>query len=164
MQQDLIQMTARIVSSYVASNALPAANLPALIASIHGALTRKEENDKPVVELAEKLKPAVPIRKSVSDDYLVCLEDGRKFKTLKRHLAQTYNMTPGAYRAKWGLPKTYPMVAPSYAASRAYHARLVGLGRRRVQAEAKATEIAQNVPPQTENLADIPERLVEPII
>ena len=115
---DLTQLTAEIVSAYVAHNSLPAAELPAVLNSVRIALgglgtTPATEQPKP-----DELKPAVPIKKSVTDDYLISLENGQKFKSLKRHLMTTYGMTPEQYREKWGLPKDYPMVAPAYAKSR----------------------------------------------
>ena len=125
---DLTQITAEIVSAYVARNNVPPSDLPGLLQNVHAALgalgTDKEE---PKVE---ELKPAVPIKKSITDDYLISLENGQKFKSLKRHLMTTYKMTPADYRAKWGLPKDYPMVAPAYAKSRSALAKSLGLGRK----------------------------------
>lgn len=118
-------MTANVAASYVANNTVSAGELPSLIRSIHSAL---QGVDKPAAAPEAPLAPAVSIRKSISDDYLICLEDGRKFKSLKRHLRSAYNMTPNDYRAKWGLPKTYPMVAPGYAAARSALAKEMGLG------------------------------------
>jgi predicted transcriptional regulator len=121
----LVELTAEIVGSYVAKNSVPVEALPQLIRSIHGALCAVEQGAAP--EPQTKLTPAVPIRKSVTPDWLLSLEDGRKFKALKRHLA-TRGMTPDDYRAKWGLPKDYPMVAPNYAAVRSENAKRIGLG------------------------------------
>jgi predicted transcriptional regulator len=121
----LIELTADIASAYVSNNSVAAADLPSIIQSIFKALTVV---DGPV-EVPEAPKtPAVPIKKSMTDDFLICLEDGRKFKSLKRHLRTKYNMSPEEYRAKWGLPKSYPMVAPAYAAARSQLAKQMGLG------------------------------------
>lgn len=126
-KHEIIEMTAEIVSSYVAQNKLAAGDVPALIGAVYGALkSLGSTNSLAPVEL---LKPAVPIKKSITPDYLISLEDGRKYKSLKRHLRTQYNMSPDDYRAKWGLPKDYPMVAPNYAASRSALAKSIGLGR-----------------------------------
>lgn len=122
---ELIDLSAEIVCAYVRNNALNVADLPQLIADVHGALRGLSTPPEPVVEL----KPAVPIRKSIGDDYIVCLEDGKKFKSLKRHLRTHYGMTPEEYRERWGLPADYPMVAPSYSATRSRLAKANGLGR-----------------------------------
>jgi predicted transcriptional regulator len=127
-REDLVQLTADIVSAYVSNNAVDAGALSKLIEDVHLALVRApaaaaEPEQKPLV-------PAVPIRKSVTPDYIVSLEDGRKFKSLKRHLQGTYGMTPDEYRAKWGLPRDYPMVAPNYAKARSDLAKRMGLGRK----------------------------------
>ena len=125
---DLTSLTADIVSAYVANNALSGDKLPDLIGSVYGALSRASLQ---VVEPEKvELKPAVAIKKSVTPDYIVCLEDGKKFKSLKRHLRSDYSMSPEEYREKWGLPHDYPMVAPSYAAARSDMAKNMGLGRR----------------------------------
>ena len=125
---DLTALTADIVSAYVAHNALTGDKLPDLIGSVYGALSRASLQ---VVEPEKvELKPAVAIKKSVTPDYIVCLEDGKKFKSLKRHLRSDYSMSPEEYREKWGLPHDYPMVAPSYAAARSDMAKNMGLGRR----------------------------------
>jgi len=121
----LIELTADIASAYVSNNIVAATELPAVIQSIFKALTAV---DAPVEAPEQPKTPAVPIKKSLTDDYLICLEDGRKFKSLKRHLRTKYNMSPEDYRAKWGLPKTYPMVAPAYAAARSQLAKQMGLG------------------------------------
>ncbi|MBX9709306.1 MAG: MucR family transcriptional regulator [Caulobacteraceae bacterium] len=119
-------MTADIVSAYVGNNTVSAAELPGLISNIHAALSQVSTG---TVEVApEPQEPAVPIRKSISADYLICLEDGRKFKSLKRHLRTKYDMSPEEYRAKWGLAKDYPMVAPNYAKARSDLAKQMGLG------------------------------------
>jgi len=125
---DLIELSAEIVCAYVSHNALGVADLPRLIADVHNAL--KGLNTTEVVEQVEELKPAVPVRKSVAPDYIVCLEDGKKFKSLKRHLRTHYNLSPEEYREKWGLPADYPMVAPNYSATRSRLAKDNGLGRK----------------------------------
>lgn len=127
-QDDLVQLTADIVSAYVTNNKVDAGELSKLIEEVHLALVRApaaaaEPEQKPLV-------PAIAIRKSVTPDYIVSLEDGRKFKSLKRHLQGTYGMTPDEYRAKWGLPRDYPMVAPNYAKARSELAKEMGLGRK----------------------------------
>ena len=113
---DLTSLTADIVSAYVAHNALTGDKLPDLIGSVYGALSRASVQG--VEPEKVELKPAVAIKKSVTPDYIICLEDGQKFKSLKRHLKTHYDMSPEEYREKWGLPHDYPMVAPSYAAAR----------------------------------------------
>ena len=115
-KSEVIEMTADIVSAYVGNNTVAAADLPNLIQSVHRALAGVSSGVE-TVEVAPK-EPAVPIRRSITPDHLVCLEDGRKFKSLKRHLRTKYNMSPEEYRAKWGLAKDYPMVAPNYSATR----------------------------------------------
>ena len=123
---EVIEMTTDIVSAYVASNEVSASDLPALIQSVHQALTgvtiQVGEVEPPAKE------PAVSIKKSITPEYLICLEDGRKFKSLKRHLRTKYDMGPEEYRTKWGLAKDYPMVAPSYARARSDLAKQMGLG------------------------------------
>ncbi len=123
---EVIEMTAEIVASYVENNSVAAAELPALIQSVHKALMGVASGEA-VVEAAPK-EPAVPVRRSVQPDYITCLEDGRKFKSLKRHLRTRYGLSPDDYRAKWGLPKDYPMVAPNYAKARSDLAKQMGLG------------------------------------
>lgn len=123
---ELLEMTADIVSAYVGNNTVSAETLPSLIASIHAALSGVSNG--PVEAEPEPKEPAVPIRKSIAPDFLICLEDGRKFKSLKRHLRTKYDMSPEEYRAKWGLPKDYPMVAPNYAKARSELAKSMGLG------------------------------------
>jgi len=124
-----VALAADIVSAYVSNNSVAAADLPALIGDVHAALQRVAKGEsEPAVE---QLKPAVPVKKSVAPDYIVCLEDGKKFKSLKRHLRSQYNMTPEQYREKWGLPADYPMVAPNYAAARSELAKQMGLGQQR---------------------------------
>jgi len=122
----LLEMTADIVSAYVSNNNVQAVEVPALISSIHAALIQVSNG---AVEPEPEVKdPAVPVRKSITPDFLICLEDGRKFKSLKRHLRTKYNMSPEEYRAKWGLAKDYPMVAPNYAKARSDLAKSMGLG------------------------------------
>lgn len=123
---ELLEMTADIVSAYVGNNSVSADALPALISNIHAALSGVSNG--PVEAEPEPKEPAVPIRKSIAPDFLICLEDGRKFKSLKRHLRTKYDMSPEDYRAKWGLPKDYPMVAPNYAKARSELAKSMGLG------------------------------------
>lgn len=123
----LLRMTADIVSAYVSKNVLPAQQIPDVINTVYSSLTGL--NGQPREIAAEPLKPAVPIRKSVTPEYIVCLEDGKKLKMLKRHLRSTYNMSPDEYRSRWGLPPDYPMVAPNYAAQRSEFAKRIGLGR-----------------------------------
>jgi predicted transcriptional regulator len=125
---DLIDLSTEIVSAYVSHNALSVTDLPKLIADVHGAL-RGLRSGTPS-EPAEELKPAVPVKKSIAADYLICLEDGKKFKSLKRHLRTHYNLSPEEYREKWGLPADYPMVAPNYSATRSRLAKDNGLGRK----------------------------------
>ncbi|KHJ55926.1 MucR family transcriptional regulator [Aureimonas sp. OT7] len=125
----LMELTAEVVAAYVSNNSLPVSDLPALISDVYGALGRTTA--APAAVPAEKPKPAVPVKKSVTDDYIVCLEDGKKFKSLKRHLMTHYNLTPEEYREKWDLPTDYPMVAPNYAAARSRLAKQMGLGHKR---------------------------------
>ena len=125
----LIEFTTEIVSAYVAHNAVPATDLPLLVRTVHAALDRMQTGQVPEPDV-EQQQPAVSIRKSVTDDYIVCLEDGRKFKSLKRHLQSAYGLSPEQYRTKWGLPRDYPMVAPAYASQRSELARKIGLGRK----------------------------------
>jgi predicted transcriptional regulator len=126
-EEDLLRMTADVVAAYVSNNTLPTAQLAEVINAVYNSLRSLEgQSAEPP---PEPLKPAVPIRKSVTPDYLICLEDGKKLKMLKRHLRSTYNMTPDEYRAKWGLAADYPMVAPNYAEQRSEFAKKIGLGR-----------------------------------
>jgi predicted transcriptional regulator len=124
-----IELTAGIVSAYVSNNSIASTDIPILINQVHGALLRVSSGQNDVS--AEPLKPAIPVKKSVTADYIVCLEDGKKFKSLKRHLRTQYKMTPEQYREKWGLPPDYPMVAPNYAAARSQLAKQMGLGQQR---------------------------------
>ena len=134
-KSEVIEMTADIVSAYVGNNSVAAADLPSLIQSVHRALAGVSAGVE-TVEATPK-EPAVPVRRSITPDHLVCLEDGRKFKSLKRHLRTKYNMSPEEYRAKWSLPKDYPMVAPNYAKARSDLAKQMGLGQGGRQAPRK---------------------------
>ena len=126
---NFIELTAEIVSAYVSNNSVAAAEIPGLIAQVHSALTRVSgsSSDAP----SEPLKPAVSVKKSITPEFIVCLEDGKKFKSLKRHLRTQYSMTPEQYRDKWSLGPDYPMVAPNYAAARSQLAKQMGLGQQR---------------------------------
>ncbi len=130
---ELLALTAEIVSSHVANNTVGHSEVPELIQSIYGKLSEIASGE---TEASVELTPAVPIRKSVTDDYIICLEDGKKLKMLKRHLMTAYGMTPEEYRAKWGLRPDYPMVAPSYALKRQELAKKIGLGRKPAAAPA----------------------------
>jgi predicted transcriptional regulator len=130
-----IDLAADIVSAYVSNNSVPAGDLPSLISQVHLALARVGNG---AAEAAEAPKPAIAIKKSVTPDYIICLEDGKKFKSLKRHLRTQYNLTPEQYREKWGLAPDYPMVAPSYAKARSDLAKEMGLGQQRRKRRARA--------------------------
>ncbi len=132
---DLIDLTADIVAAYVSNNTVASTDLAQLIADIHSALQKTTTGA--AEPAAEPLKPAVPVKKSVTPEYIICLEDGKKFKSLKRHLRTHYNLSPEEYREKWGLPADYPMVAPSYAAARSELAKKMGLGQQRRRTRAK---------------------------
>lgn len=127
--QNYIELTADIVSAYVSNNSVSAGDIPGLINQVHSALMRVSAGQVEVQ--AEPLKPAISVKKSITPEYIVCLEDGKKFKSLKRHLRTQYSMTPEQYREKWGLPPDYPMVAPNYAAARSQLAKQMGLGQQR---------------------------------
>ena len=124
----VLEMTSEVVSAYVGNNPVSTAELPNLIGDVYAALSRA--NNSGTSQPAEKSKPAVSIKKSLNDDYLICLEDGKKFKSLKRHLRSHFDISPEEYREKWGLPHDYPMVAPNYAKARSNLAREMGLGRK----------------------------------
>ena len=126
---NFIELTAEIVSAYVSNNPVAAGDIPVLISQVHSALARVggTSSDAP----SEPLKPAVSVKKSITPEFIVCLEDGKKFKSLKRHLRTQYNMTPEQYRDKWSLGADYPMVAPNYAAARSQLAKQMGLGQQR---------------------------------
>lgn len=126
-EDQLLRMTTEVVAAYVSNNTLPTGQLADIIASVYSSLRALDHS--PVDGRGEALRPAVPVRKSITPDYLICLEDGKKLKMLKRHLRSTYGLTPDAYRAKWGLPADYPMVAPNYAEQRSAFAKQIGLGR-----------------------------------
>jgi predicted transcriptional regulator len=139
-ESTLSALTADIVSAYVSHNTIVAENLPNFIASVHAALSASSVQG--VVEPKKELVPAVSIKKSVTPDYIICLEDGKKFKSLKRHLRTHYDLSPEQYREKWGLAFDYPMVAPMYAAARSQLAKTMGLGQRRQVETAVASKSA----------------------
>jgi len=122
--EEMLRMTANVVSAYVGNNNLPPTQIPDVIKTVYGSLTTLSRTGRDLP------RPAVPVRRSITPDYIICLEDGRKLKMLKRHLRTTYNMTVDDYRQKWGLPVDYPMVAPNYAKQRSAFAKRIGLGRR----------------------------------
>ncbi|ABE39175.1 MucR family transcriptional regulator [Rhodopseudomonas pseudopalustris] len=128
--KSFIELTATIVSAYVSNNPTPAGEIPGLIGQVHAALQRLSSG-RPETPALEPAKPAVPLKKSMTPEYLICLEDGKRFKSLKRHLRTQYKMTPEQYREKWGLPADYPMVAPNYAVERSQLAKKMGLGQQR---------------------------------
>jgi predicted transcriptional regulator len=135
VNNELLSLTADIVAAHVANNRVATNEVSDLIAQVHAALSGLTEPKKPA---EPELQPAVPVRSSIKHDYIVCLEDGKKLKMLKRYLRTNYNMTPEEYRAKWKLPRDYPMVAPAYAEQRRGLARAIGLGRKRDEAEVEA--------------------------
>lgn len=124
---ELLSLTSEIVAAHVSNNTVPRGDLPGLIGTVFETLSQL--GGEPAESEAE-VKPAVPIKRSVTDDYLICLDDGKKLKMMKRHLKTAYDMTPEEYRAKWGLPHDYPMVAPNYAKKRQELAKKIGLGRK----------------------------------
>ena len=126
--QELLGLTAEIVSAHVSNNPVSISDLPNLIQEVYRTLSGM---GRPQVAPVEKQQPAVPIKKSITPEFLICLEDGKKFKSLKRHLRTAYNMSPEQYREKWGLPSDYPMVAPNYAEARSRLAKQMGLGQKR---------------------------------
>ena len=135
-QTDLLRMAVDIVSAYVGNNSVPANQVPDIINTVYGSLNGL--NGQPVgVGTVESLKPAVSVRRSVTPEYIICLEDGKKLKMLKRHLMTHYSMTPEQYRAKWGLSADYPMVAPNYAEQRRTLAKSIGLGTKRRKTRGK---------------------------
>ena len=124
---DILRLATEVVAAYVSNNPIPVSEVPAMIKTVHstlGGLVGVSAGEMPTGQ-----KPAVPVKRSVNPDYIVCLEDGKKLKMLKRYLRSNFNMTPEEYRAKWGLPADYPMVAPNYAAQRSEFAKKIGLGR-----------------------------------
>jgi predicted transcriptional regulator len=133
--QNLLDLSSTIVAAYVSNNPVPAGELPAMIKSVHGTLCGLAAGGDDGSTTNQK--PAVPVRRSVTPDYVVCLEDGRKLKMLKRYLRSSYDMSPEQYRAKWGLPIDYPMVAPNYAKVRSDFAKQIGLGRTSSSAKRK---------------------------
>jgi len=137
---NFIELAADIVSAYVSNNSVPAADLPTLINDVHTALMRVTAGT--VVAPIETPKPAVPTKKSITNEFIVCLEDGRKFKSLKRHLRTQYNMSPDEYREKWSLAPDYPMVAPNYAKARSTLAKEMGLGQQRRRKTTKVSRSA----------------------
>ena len=124
-----VELAAEIVSAYVSNNSVPASELPALLGDVHAAIVRVASGA--IVAVPEVAKPAVAPKKSITNDYIICLEDGRKFKSLKRHLRTQYNLSPEQYREKWALAADYPMVAPAYAKARSALAKQMGLGQQR---------------------------------
>lgn len=128
-RNDLVEMAADIVSAYVSANQVTPQEIPALIRTVYASL--QQISGPAPATIASAQEPAVPVKKSITPDYIVCLEDGKKFKSLKRHLRTKYGMTPDEYRAKWGLPHDYPMVAPNYAKERSNLAKRMGLGHAR---------------------------------
>src|SRR3954449_1246271 len=142
-----IELAAEIVSAFVSNNSVPAVELPTLIGSVHDALT-KAANGLAQQPAEEPKAPAVSIKKSVQPDYIVCLDDGKRFNSLKRHLRTTYNLSPDKYRTKWGLALDYPMVAPNYAAARSELAKQMGLGARRRKPDETEVEATQPAAPQ----------------
>ena len=124
---DILRMTAEVVAAYVGNNSLPATQLPDVINTVYGTLHRVNGVAPPVNGHSQKA--AIPVRRSITPDYIVCLEDGKKLKMLKRHLRTSYGLSPEEYRSKWGLPSDYPMVAPNYSKKRSAFAKKIGLGR-----------------------------------
>lgn len=127
---NFIELATDIVSAYVSNNSVRSADLSELINSVHAALATAAGHRAPA-PVAEELRPAISVKKSITPDYIICLEDGKRFKSLKRHLRTAYDMTPDQYRAKWSLPSDYPMVAPNYAEARSNLAKSMGLGQKR---------------------------------
>lgn len=144
VRSSITDRTVEIVAAYVGQNSLSSADLPALIQGVHGALSALSRG---VSAAAPAREPAVPIRKSITRDYIVCLEDGLRFKSLKRHLRARYQMSPEEYRARWNLPQDYPMVAPGYAQARSDLARQMGLGQSRGSAEPVSKGAGRNAAP-----------------
>jgi predicted transcriptional regulator len=142
---NIIELAADIVSAYVSNNSVPAADLPFLLNSVYSALAKTAQGQPE--EHQTELVPAVPVRRSVTPDAIICLDDGKKFKSLKRHLRTTYDMTPEQYRAKWNLPHDYPMVAPNYAKARSELARSMGLGQQRKKSETQVEPAAEDAAP-----------------
>lgn len=139
--ENIVELSADIVSAYVANNNVTTSELPALIANVYAALTKL--GGEPEAPPAAPLVPAISIRKSVTPEAIICLEDGKSFKSLKRHLSSKYDLTPEQYRTKWGLPADYPMVAPAYAEARSALAKSMGLGRKAAVETVKAKRAAK---------------------
>ena len=135
LSSEFIELAADIVSAYVSNNSVPSSDLPHLINDVHNALMRVGTGVAPELP-SEPQKPAISVKKSVTPDYIICLEDGKRFKSLKRHLRTQYNISPDQYREKWGLPPEYPMVAPNYAEARSRLAKEMGLGQQRRRGRA----------------------------
>jgi predicted transcriptional regulator len=133
-QSDVLRMAVDIVAAYVSNNTVSASQVPEVINTVYGSLTSLDGGSEAAPEPS---KPAVSVRRSVTPEYIVCLEDGKKLKMLKRHLRAAYDMSPEEYRAKWGLPADYPMVAPNYAAQRSAFAKKIGLGRKKGQKQPR---------------------------
>jgi predicted transcriptional regulator len=131
-KNELVELTAEIISAYVSNNAVSQTDLPQLIGAVFRSLAGTTEAPAPVKEEPVELKPATTVRKSITPDHLICLEDGKRFKSLKRHLRTHYNLSPEQYREKWGLASDYPMVAPNYAEARSNLAKKMGLGQKRL--------------------------------
>jgi predicted transcriptional regulator len=132
-KSNLLELTANIAAAYVRNNSVAPADLPKLIANIYRSLAAAPHGGPEYKPAGTELKPAVPVRKSITPDYIICLEDGKKFKSLKRHLRTHYDLSPEQYREKWGLPVDYPMVAPNYAEARSSLAKKIGLGHNRAE-------------------------------
>lgn len=139
--ENLVELAADIVSAFVANNNVTTSDLPGVIASVYASLTKLGR--EPEAPPAAPLVPAVPIRKSVTPDAIICLEDGQSFKSLKRHLSSKFGLTPEQYRTKWGLPADYPMVAPAYAEARSALAKTMGLGQQRRKTAPKGKRVAK---------------------
>ena len=127
--ESVLRLTADIVAAFVSENSVPAAEIPGLVRSVHAAMSGLGQAEPAPARPAEKQKPAVPISRSVQNDHIVCLEDGKQLKMLKRYLRSRYDLSPEEYRRKWGLPADYPMVAPAYAQRRSEFAKQIGLGK-----------------------------------
>ena len=132
---NFVELAAEIVSAYISNNSVPTSELPSLIASVHASLAFVSKGE--TTEPEQPLVPAVSVKKSIQPDFIVCLEDGKKFKSLKRHLRTAYELTPDQYRSKWSLPHDYPMVAPNYAKARSELAKTMGLGQQRRKVKGK---------------------------
>ncbi len=154
---NLMEMAAEIVSAYVRNNSVPAGELPQLLQSIHSSLGSIVSGTKPE-PVKEPQQPKVAIKRSVTDEFIVCLEDGKRFKSLKRHLHSEHGLSPQDYRAKWALPKDYPMVAPAYANARSSLAKTLGLGRKSPSAMAGSAEVPPVPAPEADGTTKKPRR------